>query len=157
MSAPHVRYDDAVRPITSKGGGVYPLRSRQNTGVGSLYKPSVTVPKTKDEDIEGEDDGFDERDIKKKQVRRLTYYHAAPADVPPTDLRRLETLFPCLPIRWRHLRRHWNEPSLRVLLNLHRRSQLRRPSRSIVSGHLDCHIDGQHQVRLDCSTRRRRR
>jgi hypothetical protein len=68
MSAAHVRYDDAISPITSNGGGVFPLRSRQNTGVGSLHKPSVIAAKSIDDDLEGEDDGFDERDIKKKQV-----------------------------------------------------------------------------------------
>jgi hypothetical protein len=68
MSAAHVQYGDAIHPVTSNGGGVFPLRSRQNTGVGSLHKPNVTVVKSVDDDLEGEDDGFDERDIKKKQV-----------------------------------------------------------------------------------------
>lgn len=68
MSAAQARYDDAIHPVISNGGGVFPLRSRQNTGVGSLHKPNVTVAKSVDDDLEGEDDGFDERDIKKKQV-----------------------------------------------------------------------------------------
>jgi len=68
MSTAHARYDDPIHPVTSNGGGVFPLRSRQNTGVGSLHKPNVTVAKSVDDDLEGEDDGFDERDIKKKQV-----------------------------------------------------------------------------------------
>lgn len=68
MSAAHVRYDDAIQPITSNGGGIFPLRSRQSTGVGSLHKPTVAVAKSIDDDLEREDDGFDERDIKKKQV-----------------------------------------------------------------------------------------
>ena len=68
MSPAQVRYDDAIHPVVSNGGGIFPLRSRQNTGVGSLPKPNVTVAKSVDDDLEAEEDGFDERDIKRKQV-----------------------------------------------------------------------------------------
>jgi hypothetical protein len=64
-----VRYDDATRPVTSNVGRIFPLRSRQNTGVGSLRSPSVASVKTVDDDIEAENYGFDSRDIKKKQAR----------------------------------------------------------------------------------------
>lgn len=68
MSAARVHYDDVISPVASNGGGVFPLRSRQNTGVGSLRKPNVTLAKSVDDDLEAEHDGYDARDIKKKQV-----------------------------------------------------------------------------------------
>jgi hypothetical protein len=68
MIVAHVRYDDAIKPVTSNVGGISQLRSRQNSDVGSLRTPRVAPVKTMD-DIEAENYGFDSRDIKKKQVR----------------------------------------------------------------------------------------
>jgi hypothetical protein len=95
MSAPHVHIEDAIRPVASNGGGVFPLRSRQHTGVGSLRLPSVTVAKSVDDDLE--DDGYDARDVKKAQVWILMAHLITAADN-DTGLRRLETCFPCVSI-----------------------------------------------------------
>lgn len=69
MATARIQHDDAIKPAVSSGGGVFPLRSRQATGVGSLHNPSVAPTKTVDDYLESEEDGFDTRDIKKKQVR----------------------------------------------------------------------------------------
>lgn len=71
MARPQNKFDDAIHPVQSRGGGggVYTLRSREVTGIGSLP--------TKSRGLHGKLDGadfeaneIDERDLKTKQVCR---------------------------------------------------------------------------------------
>ncbi|KIV78251.1 potassium uptake protein [Exophiala sideris] len=69
MARPQNKVDDAIHPVRSRGGGggIYTLRSREATGVGSLSVKS-RGPRSKADDIDSETNEVDERDIKTKQV-----------------------------------------------------------------------------------------
>ena len=67
MADPRVQFDDAIQPTPSNGGGVYTLRSREATGVGSI-RASSQVRRAKQDDIGSESNNVEDRDIKTKQV-----------------------------------------------------------------------------------------
>jgi len=67
MSEPRILFDDTIQPVTSQSGGVYTLRSREATGVGSIRVSSQTRQR-KEADLEAETSNVEERDIKTKQV-----------------------------------------------------------------------------------------
>ncbi|KIX00483.1 potassium uptake protein [Rhinocladiella mackenziei CBS 650.93] len=67
MADPRIQFGDAIQPVASHGGGVYTLRSREATGVGSIRGTSQTR-RDKKEDVDTESNNVEDRDIKTKQV-----------------------------------------------------------------------------------------
>lgn len=69
MTSAHVQFEeDDLRPVVSESGGVYPLRARSHTGVGSIRTLSVRRTKTKDSTNELEKNDLDDGEFHTKQV-----------------------------------------------------------------------------------------
>lgn len=68
MADPRIHRDDAIQPVHSQGGGVYTLRSREATGIGSIPAQSLTR-RGKPDNSDPEANNVEARDLKTKQVR----------------------------------------------------------------------------------------
>lgn len=117
--------EPALRPTrsnTQSVGGVTYLRSRSKSRSKRTNSIDLTKIKTL-EDAEDEDAGLrDERDYKRRQVRRSLQNCALHLQLTlnkHVGLQCWPDIHPGLPVHRCHLRRYWHLASLRFLLDLH--------------------------------------
>jgi hypothetical protein len=130
-----IRIDDSVRPTRAHGptgtglsGGVYPMRSLSR-GSGSRGRRNSTDRKSlrsgDQEAAEDEDSGLRQSgDYKKRQVQLKHMNLLTLLELTCLGFFRQNLTVACIPVDWSHLWRHWDQPSLRLFLNIYIRTLL---------------------------------